>query len=81
MSRSELNLLVPRELQEEIRKTDFALVRGKNLSIGFCNQLIHYSILNNYGRHVHKLHQRVLLGCSNGPKCIDYFFSCKAQQG
>ena len=39
MSRSELKLRIPRELQAEMRKTEIALESGKNLFMGLCNQL------------------------------------------
>ena len=45
MSRSEMTLTDLRDLQTEMRKTEFASERGRNFLIGLCKQL--YPMLNN----------------------------------
>ena len=39
MSRSKNTFRDPRDLQTEMRKTEFASERGRNFLIGLCNQL------------------------------------------
>ena len=78
MPRSEITLRDLRDLQTEMRKTEFASEPRRNFLIGLCNQLypmLDIELLKKACPQV--ISAKSDCGCSMGLKPIDYSFSCK----